>query len=59
MKTISVKQLLLMAILSVGVFLLLAWISYQIRGTFAVGGEIFIPSGIILAAGYLIGGKDE
>lgn len=59
MKTISVKRLLLMAILSVGAFLLLAWTSYQIRGTFAVGGEIFIPSGIILAVGYLIGGKDE
>ena len=59
MKTVSVKQLLLMAILSVGAFLLFAWISYQLRGAFAVGGEIFIPSGIILAAGYMIGGKDE
>lgn len=59
MKTISVKQALLLVILAVAVFLLPAWVSYQVRGTFAVGGEIFVPSGIILAVGYLIGGKDE
>ncbi len=59
MKTVSVKQALLLVILALSVFLLLTWVSYQVRGTFAVGGEIFVPSGVILVVGYLIGGKDE
>lgn len=59
MKYMSVKKALLALSLALGVFLLLVWGNSYTRGFFAAGGEIFVPSGIILAVGYLIGGKDE
>lgn len=57
MKTLTLKQAVLATILALAAFFLAAWVSYQERGEFALGGELFVPVLVILAYGKLFGGK--
>lgn len=59
MKTLSIKQAILVIILALALFLLTAWGSYLIRDEITLGGELFVPLIVIVFFGEIFGEKEK
>lgn len=59
MKTLTLLQTIITLISAAGMFFLLAWAGYLIRGEIRLGGEIFVPLAMIAVIGEVWGSEPE